>query len=369
MQNLFDMKKTVQFHCPFSRHGKARVNSSLFIRLVGNVLSLLAVATLAGCDALDSLTAARKAQSQGSPYELVVVCQPREWDGEVGDTLRSVFTQPLPVLNDREPLFDVLRVTNQTFTALARQHRNILKVEIDPVIDSAFVAVQYDVTASPQIVLTLQAPDDASATAYLSEHRDDLLHVLEMAERDRSTAYAEKFNEAFIESRIKQHFGVAMHVPKGYDIRNEQDDFMWISYEYPAASQGFFIYSYPYEGKESLSLEALTAAREKYAARIPGPSDGSYMITSEAFEPEWRAFRIDGRLWIELRGFWDVRNDFMGGPFVSYTTVNTETNEVFTLDCYVYSPKLHKRNYLRNLEHLLYGIGFPAQDAGAGASE
>ena len=318
-------------------------------------------AVVSGCDAINTLTARHQAQSQGSPYEVVVVCQQPQWDGEVGDTLRSILTEPVKVLNQREPLFDILRVTNQTFTKLARQHRNILKIEVDPVINDTLMGVQYDVTSSPQIVLTLQAPDDKLATAYLSNHREDILHVLEMTERNRSIAYAEKFNEQFIEARIRELFGVSMKIPKGYNIRNEQEDFIWVSYEYRSASQGFFIYSYPYKGKESLSLNSLLAARAKYASRIPGPSDGSYMITSEHYEPDYSTFRLDGRLWVELRGFWDVANDFMGGPFVSYTTVDTVNNMVFTIDCYVYSPKEHKRNYLRGLEHLLFSIKFPAE--------
>lgn len=140
----------------------------------------------------------------------------------------------------------------------------------------------------------------------------------------------------------------------------------WARYEYPTASQGFFIYSYPYEGKESLSPGALLAARNKFAARIPGPSDGSYMTTSDAFAPDFRMFRMEGRLWCEMRGFWDVHGDFMGGPFVSYTTVDTATNRVFTLDCYIYSPKNPKRNYMRGVEHLLYLVKFPAAEAPAG---
>lgn len=130
-----------------------------------------------------------------------------------------------------------------------------------------------------------------------------------------------------------------MTVPKGYVLAADEKDFLWARYEYPTASQGFFIYSYPYQGKESLSPGALLAARNKFAARIPGPADGSYMTTSEAFEPDYRMFRLEGRLWCELRGFWDVHGDFMGGPFVSYTTVDTATGRVFTIDCYVYSPK------------------------------
>ena len=87
------------------------------------------------------------------------------------------------------------------------------------------------------------------------------------------------------------------------------------------------------------------------------------MITSDAFEPGYRIFRLEGRLWCEMRGFWDVHGDFMGGPFVSFSTVDTATNRVFTLDCYVYAPDLNKprkRNYLRGLEHLLYTVTFPA---------
>ena len=44
-----------------------------------------------------------------------------------------------------------------------------------------------------------------------------------------------------------------MTVPKGYVLAADEKDFLWARYEYPTASQGFFIYSYPYRGKESLS--------------------------------------------------------------------------------------------------------------------
>lgn len=69
-----------------------------------------------------------------------------------------------------------------------------------------------------------------------------------------------------------------------------------------------------------------------------------------------------------MRGFWDVEGDFMGGPFVSYTTVDTATDRVFTLDCYVYSPKLPKRNYMREVEHLLHLVKFPAATGSASAT-
>ena len=303
---------------------------------------------------VDRLRTRLTASSSGlQPYELIVVCPQQEWTGEVGDTLRAIFTAPIPYLNQTEPLFDVLRVTERGFTGMVADHRNILKVLKDPTLTESSVAVQYDVTSEPQIVMTLMGPSDKSITAFLSANRGNIVLALENAERDRAIKYAEKFNEKGIHDAILKNFGVEMNVPKGYALAANEPDFLWARYEYPTASQGFFIYSYPYEGKESLSPGALLAARNKFAARIPGPSDGSYMTTSDAFAPDFRMFRMEGRLWCEMRGFWDVHGDFMGGPFVSYTTVDTATNRVFTLDCYIYSPKNPKRNYMRGVEHLL----------------
>ncbi len=328
-----------------------------------NILRILLaaglVALVTGCDAFRTLTDKRLPAALGSPYELIVVCPQAEWTGELGDTLRAVFTAPVPYLNQTEPRFDVLRVLPDGFTNMVVKHRNILKVIADPSLTQTNVAVQYDLQAEPQIVLTLQGPSEQALTDYLSEHREEVLYVLEKAERDRALDYGAKFNEKHIQEVIRQTFGVEMTVPKGYVLADSQPDFVWARYEYPQASQGFFVYSYPYEGKESLSEAALVAARNKFAARIPGPADGSYMTTSDVFEPAYKLFRMEGRIWAELRGFWDVKGDFMGGPFVSYTTVDTATNRVFTLDCYVYSPKLHKRNFMRGVEHLLYGVKFP----------
>ena len=231
------------------------------------------IVSMTGCDAFKTLNKSKKS-AQGKPYELIVVCPQAEWTGEVGDSLRAIFTAPVPYLNQTEPLFDVLRVTERGFTGMVADHRNILKVIVDPSLQAASTAVQYDVTADPQIVLTLQGPDDKAVVDYLSQHRGELVHVLEQAERDRAVKANETYNNPGIEAAVRKTFGVEMRVPKGYLLAAEKENFVWARNEYPTASQGFFVYSYPYEGPESLSAEALTAARNKFAALIPGPSEG-----------------------------------------------------------------------------------------------
>ena len=151
-----------------------------FTVLLTAVLGLL----LSGCDAFRTLSDKRLPASLGTPYELIVVCPQNDWTGELGDTIRKVFTAPVPYLNQTEPLFDVLRVLPDGFTNMVVKHRNILKVVVDPAIAQAGIAVQYDLEAAPQIVMTLQGPDEKAVTDYLSAHREEAVYALEKAERD-----------------------------------------------------------------------------------------------------------------------------------------------------------------------------------------
>ncbi|MFI3323126.1 MAG: DUF4837 family protein [Rikenellaceae bacterium] len=322
------------------------------------VVALAALVLFAACDAFKSVSTG-KPTSQGSPYEVVVICNQPEWDSQLGDTLRNVLSAYVPYLNQEEPYFDVVRVTNNNYEGIIAKHRNILEVNVKPSVLTPSIVVRYDVTAAPQVIMTLQAPTVEAATAYVSENRESLVRGFEIAERDRAVEYAKTYSVAHIDKTIYEKFGVQMKIPQGYSIRSDSEDMLWISYEFPVASQGVAIYSYPAEfGINSLSEENLVEERNRFVARIPGPSNGSYMTTFTEVPQIYRPIRIEGRLWIEMRGLWDVVGDFMGGPYVSYSTIDEQTNCVFTIDCYVYSPKYRKRNYLHGVEHLVYNVKF-----------
>ena len=337
----------------------------VFISLLPILGALL---MLVGCKSFFDLESADNAT--GTPYELVLVCSQPEWQSELGDTLQSILKQPVKELMQYEPMYNVMRILPNNFKSLTERHRNIVVVNVDPSISEPGITVNYDLTAKPQIYITLKGADTQSLAKYVSDHRDNILYVLEKAERDRTINYASKYFVAPLREDIFNKFGMDLAVANDYQLRTSSDDMIWISKEFPMASQGFFIYKYPYEGKESLSAEALIKARNRFASRIPGPADGSYMSTVNKipneegddyipFIPEYRTLLIGDRPWIEMVGLWDVENYFMGGPYVSYTTLNKSTNEVVTIDCYVYYPKTKKRNMLRELQHLVYMADFP----------
>ena len=322
------------------------------------LLTLFSLVIFVGCK---DGTPNNSASSQGAAYELIVVCAQPQWEGAVGDTLREILLHPVHMINQREPLFDVLRVLPAGFNKLVTKHRNILIINVSENQQEPQILVRTNVYATPQLVVTVSAPDNATMAQFLDESRSELLSLFELAERERDLNAMAKYGPKNLEDTILNRFGLQLDLPVGFTLRSEKPDFMWLSYEMPQSSQGLFVYSYPYTGREDFTLEALVAARNRFAALIPGPSDGSYMITVPDAEMKYK--KINGRSWAEMRGFWDVHGDFMGGPFVSYSTVDTQTKGIITIDCYVYSPKLPKRNYLRALEHIVYSASIPGDTA------
>ena len=93
---------------------------------------------------------------------------------------------------------------------------------------------------------------------------------------------------------------------------------------------------------------------------IPGPSEGSYMGTETEFVPPLVTTVNDFPAGYarEMRGMWKVVNDFMGGPFVSYTFVNNKAGKLVTVEGFYYEPNQKKRNMMLQLEAIAYSLKF-----------
>ena len=66
--------------------------------------------------------------------------------------------------------------------------------------------------------------------------------------------------------------------------------------------------------------------------------------------------RYKGLEFAEVRGFWEVYNDYMGGPFVSHAFYSKDGQNVIVLQAFVYAPKYDKRQYLRQVESIIYSF-------------
>ncbi len=186
--------------------------------------------------------------------------------------------------------------------------------------------------------------------------------VLETAEKDRDVADAMGHTPRAVSTLITEKFGFEISTGPGYKVRAESEDFLWLSYEMPTASQGIIIYTYPFSGVRDFEKENLLRRRDEFVSRIPGENPGSHMSTNpELIEGIYK--KINNRQWAEISGMWDVEGDFMGGPYRNYSTLDAANQRIVAIDFYVYSPdpRLSQRNYIRQLEHLLYTVRISGQ--------
>ena len=85
---------------------------------------------------------------------------------------------------------------------------------------------------------------------------------------------------------------------------------------------------------------------------------GSYMITNPTVEPVYGQKIFNNITRQEVRGLWDTQNDFMGGPFVQHAFLSKDGSEVIVIEGFVYAPKYNKRNYLRQVESIIYSFAW-----------
>lgn len=294
--------------------------------------------------------------SAGNPYEMFAVMPKEMWDGALGDTIRGVFTKNIEMINFDEPAFDLLYQTPQAFKGISLTHRNVIIARYGSQYPKAEVLSERNTHAQPQLYIIFQAPTQKELLALVIEKVDSTRLVFDNDELARFSAKVSKKGSVAVQDSIKKIFGFSMAVPTGTKVRNiiKSKSFLWSSYEMPESSQGLVVYSYPYSGQVFTSANIV---KERNAAikLIPGALKNSYMTTSDYMEPVVTEVVINGRRWYEARGFWRVEGDFMGGPFVSFSTVDEQNRRVLVIDTYVYSPNPSKgqRNYVRQLESLV----------------
>lgn len=294
----------------------------------------------------------------GKAGEVLIVMNKSEWESDPGKLFKDDLLQSTPGLPQDEPIFNPIQIPRKAFSELFRIHRNIVITQIEQGVQKK-VNVSWDKWASPQLVINMSAPNKEAFVELYNENRDKLLGLLFKAERDRLTNNYQKYREKSVMDDLKESMGVKLTIPKGYRYDLDTNNFVWISHETPQISQGIFVYHYPYNDTSMLNKQHLIDKRNEMLKKyVSGPSPGSYMTTEEQFLPDFRAYKWKGRYTAELRGLWKVHGDFMGGPFVSVSQIDEHRNRVVTVEGFVYAPKFNKRNYVRQLEAILYSIDF-----------
>ncbi len=300
----------------------------------------------------------------GKAGEIIIVIDKADWEGALGSEFRELLASDCPFLPQKEPLYNLVDITPSNFTNIFQVHRNIILVNIGNDVTEPGVVYRQDVWARPQCVIGINATDSETALQLIQENSRTILNTIEQAERDRIIANSIKYEERSIAPVVTAFAGGSPHFPTGYSIKKHTSDFIWIEYETTYVTQGFFIYKYPASGTaDDFKIENIVAKRNEFLKEnVPGMFENTYMVTSDVTTPGLEYIKYKGREFAEARGYWEVHNDYMGGPFVSHSFYSRDGKEIIVLDGFVYAPRYDKRHYMREVESIMYSFEWAASD-------
>lgn len=335
----------------------------MMLRLLGAV-SLVFFFAACDEDAVPTLP-----RHSGAPGEVLLVMDQQLYDGSSGDTLARVLEAFYPMLPQAEPQFDLLHFTPAEFSNLVRQHRNIILVEIDGREQNRTprFTLEKDRWARDQLVFRLGAPDTASFATLIGEQAQKIVELVNQTEQRRLLVRFNKLGNEALANEVKEHTSVSLVLPNETEWALKKKTFSWIKrdrlrYKGNTAhdvNQGIFIYSYPYTADTLLEPASILAIRDSLLKRfVPGPAENSYMTTEYRFPPIHASTTINGNYAVITRGLWRTENYFMGGAFISGTFLNEQTQRVVCVSGFVFAPNFEKREYIRELEAVIYSVDF-----------
>lgn len=300
----------------------------------------------------------------GKTYEILLLMDKDLWAGETGKIFKDILLAECPGLPQPEPMFDVMQIPGNAFTKLFRVHRNIIKTRISSEVEKPVFAVKKDVWAKEQLYIKIEAPDKKSFAKLVEKNKEKIINFVLDKEMQRTIAYYKKYPNRTINEKLSKAFNINMQIPASYDLYDLKDNFAWIRNETNSTSQSILVYSYNYADTSAFHKDNLLQKRDSVLqARVNGPSAGNFMTTEYLFEPMYREIMLQKKYATEIRGLWkmdrkseEYNKDFMGGPFISLSTVDEKNNKVITVEGFVYAGRQDKRNLLRQVEAILYTL-------------
>jgi len=292
--------------------------------------------------------------STGNSGDLVVVMDSAMWAGNIGQQVNRCFSAPQEGLPQSEPIFNVIKVYPSSFKRIFKTTRNIVLIEKDQSSENSTYVLKENLWARNQLVLIVKAGKNQNAAEIISKNCTGIRDRFIEKEWKRLQFAFRKLSNTEIMKKVENAVGVSLVIPTDYVVALEKENFIWLRKDFDhqghQISMGIMAYKTPYDSLDVLDSESIIAERNRQSRVIEGPVEGSYMSIYKEFPPSEREFGMNEKYVKELRGLWNMKGAFMGGPFVHYSYIDETGKNQINIDGYVFAPKFDKREYLRELE-------------------
>lgn len=317
------------------------------------IILIISAVILSGCNSNSKVALSA---SSGNINNLSVVIDNNLWEGSVGDNIRSLIGASLYGLPQDEPLFTLRQMPTSIFTGFVRKNRIVLKVVKGEEAGTQFYKDSY---AKPQKMVVVSGFTNSEIIDQIKENADKIISVFKFEEiKEKQRRILKSINK---NNNIETVLGVTMDFPSAYRVAKEEGDFFWLRRDIQTGTINFLVYEIPLNQirqKDNPINEVIKLRDSIGKAHIPGPLEGTYMITEEAYTPAISKTLIGERNAYETRSTWQVKNAFMAGPFLNYVIKDEQKQRFVVFEGFIFAPSVGKRDYMFELEAIAKSIKF-----------
>lgn len=292
--------------------------------------------------------------SSGSINSVSVVVNNELWDGSVGEAIRTVLAKPIYGLPQDEPTFTMSQIPPAVFSGFVTKNRTVLKVEMNK---EAGIEVLKDVYAKPQKVIVVSGKTKQDIIDLMTKNEAKIIETFrneEITERQRQMAKSpHKFKS------IQEKLRLSIKFQSAYRIAKETDNFFWIRKDITTGTTNLMIYELPFDAikrNDSVVNQIIKIRDSIGKVHIEGPVEGSYMVTENAYTPFHGETILNNKPTLETKGIWNIKNAFMGGPFINYTIEDEINKRWVVVEGFTFAPSVEKRNYMLELEAIIKSV-------------
>lgn len=298
-------------------------------------------------------------KSVGNFGKVLVVIDNSKWQGDLGKEIRQTFGKLQVGLPQPEKTLSTSQVAPRGFSSMFKTTRNVFILELA---DSTGIKTIYNRFSRPQTVVYASAPNEEALLNLVKERGNQIVETFRASDiRFLQNIFVTKRLD---DSQYKtfKNLNISLTIPEEFRTVDDTGEFLWIRQHLKsgiargAGNNNILVYSLPLQDDQSIVdgiIPMRDAIGEKY---IPGAKEGMYMITEAAYTPYTIETKIKENKVFETRGKWEVKNDFMAGPFLNYAIVDEKNDRLLVVEGFTYAPSVDKKNFVLELEAIAKSI-------------
>ncbi|MBK99102.1 MAG: DUF4837 domain-containing protein [Flavobacteriaceae bacterium] len=289
--------------------------------------------------------------SSGNLNEISIVVEDQLWEGSIGKALTNILSKPIYGLPQQEPLFKLRQIPPRVFSGFVTKSRTIIIIENNKQKHTRLLLNKY---ASPQTVIVVSGMTSREIIEELKKHSKKIINKIKEAEIKEKQRRIRK--SLSISQALDSIFKIKLDYPSIYRVAAVDRNFVWLRKDIKSGSVNLSVFQTPLKTNK-LNTEKIIIIRDSVSKqKIPGPTKETYMSTETQYKPVLVPTKIRKHKGLEVRGLWEVKKQFMGGPFINFSVVDSINNRILFFDGFVYSPGTKKASYIFEIEAIIKSL-------------